>query len=286
MNATAPAPEAPADAPARKPEREIRHPFRILLLVVATIVVLLTLVGVPGMVAVGIGLSLPAGLVAYAFAKSGTYTRPLYRQVAMDDPGIPAEIGRTFAAAVRELDALGFEGAAVFQRVDRATHRGWVLLATHPVRLDTAQVTCFIPKGRPVRMVVNFSTRLADGPRMVTLGGGSVVWGVPAGVDGLRLPATTEVYQVYVVHRWRVRDAGPPVAPPPPAERLEAAHREVEDHGVARGWWRRHADGTLRRTWKGSLVFLAALLAMPVTNWRERRREWRILEQGATDPAR
>lgn len=283
---TTSAPAAPPSAPPRKPERESRNPFRSVGLIFPALVGLMFIVGVPTRIVMGIGLIAPVSIVAIGFAKGGHYTRPVFRQVAADDTSIPAEVAWTFSGAERELDALGFEGMTVFHPATEAP-ASWMLLATHPVKLDAAQVACFMRNGRIFRTVVNYSTRLAGGMRKVTYGGGGVSVGrSPATIDALRLPTTTGVYHVYAVHRWRLGGTGPPQPSVDVAVRITAAYEEMEADAVARGTWRRNADGTMRRTWKGTLAMVAGLLAIPVKDWRDRRRERRILVQAAEDPAR
>jgi len=112
-----------------------------------------------------------------------------------------------------------------------------------------------------VSRTTNFDTRFADGITLYTSNSANVLRTPPrATARGISFRGITDVARLHDIHRFRVQErsatiaATPRTRAPNPIAYNDAETLKVHEHWIARGYYRRIADGMIVITWRGAIL--------------------------------
>jgi len=139
-----------------------------------------------------------------------------------------------------------------------------------------------------VSRTTTFETRFVDGIRLYTSNGPNIGATPPrANARPISFPAITDVARLNEIHQFRVRERAATVATIPrtrgadPIAYTDAESREVQDHWMRCGYYRRIANGMLALTWRGAMLS-AWRLSFPwkqLNAWRNARQAAAVLRR-------
>jgi hypothetical protein len=112
-----------------------------------------------------------------------------------------------------------------------------------------------------VSRTTTFETHFADGITLYTSNSANILRTPPrATARSISFAGITDVARIHDIHRFRVQERSVTVATTPrtrapdPIAYTDAETLEVHDHWIARGYYRRTADGMLAMTWRGAFL--------------------------------